>query len=84
MAETMSSAAQASMCSTAGMSGETSQMATPRSITPKKALTAFIQPPALGSRAPPATPTASRGMPMPSAMANSAEPPSHTSRVWPM
>jgi len=44
--------------------------------------TTFIQRPALGSSAPPETPIASSGMPMPSAMAKSAEPPSATSRVW--
>src|SRR5574341_992665 len=49
MADTMSSAAQASMCSTAGMTGETSQMATPSSSTPKNCLTEFIHPPTLGN-----------------------------------
>ncbi len=45
-------------------------------ITPKKYFTAFIQPPARGSRAPADTPTSSSGTPMPSASTNSATPPS--------
>jgi len=79
--EPMSSAAQASIWSAAGITGETIQSATARSSTPKNLFTPFIHAPALGSSAPSETPTTISGTPMPSAIANSAAPPSATSRV---
>ena len=79
--EPMSSAAHAIIRSAAGSTGETIQSATASSSTPKNPFTPLIHAPALGSSAPSETPTATRGTPMPSAMANSAAPPSTTSRV---
>ena len=64
-----------------GSTGETSQSATASSSTPKKRFT-LIHPRRrlFGSSAPADTPTSESGTPMPSAIANSAAPPSSTSR----
>ena len=56
--------------------------ATPSSSTPKNRLTASIQAPARGSKAPADTPTRIKGTLMPTAIANSALPPMMTSRDW--
>ena len=84
MALPTSSAAQAIICSATGRIGETIQIATASSSTPKNFFTPSIQAPDFGSSAPSDTPTAMSGMPMPSAMANRAAPPSATSLVCEM
>jgi len=83
-AEAMSSAAHARSCAIGGITGDTIQIATARSSTPKNLRTPSIQAPAFGSRAPSETPTATNGTPMPSAITKSAAPPSSTSRVCEM
>ena len=70
------------MCTAGGSTGETSQMATPKSTMPKTFLTCSIQVPARGSRLPADSPTSSSGTLMPMAIANSAVPPITTSLVW--
>ena len=80
----MSRAAQASIATTGGITGDTSQTAVASSITPKPFLTPSIHGPVFGSSEPPAVPTAISGTPMPSAMTNSAVPPSTASPVWPI
>ena len=69
------------MLASGGSTGETIQIATASSSTPKNFFTATIQAPARGSSAPSDQPTTISGTPMPSAMANSAPPPSTTSPV---
>ena len=65
-----------------GNTGQTIHAATASSITPKPRLTQTIHAPARGSSEPADSPTSSSGTLMPQAMANSATPPSTTSRVW--
>ena len=84
MAGTISKTAQPSICVQDGITGETSHSAVASSSTPKNFLTASIQGPTLGSSERENTPTTISGAPMPSAMANSAAPPSAASRVWAM
>ena len=78
----ISSAAHSSICTISGTTGEISQIATASKATPKKRLTASIQPPARGSKAPAERPISNSGMPMPMASENSDTPPSTTSLVW--
>jgi hypothetical protein len=84
IAAPMKSAAQANIWAIGGRTGESTQIATPRSSTPKNLRTPVIQAPARGRSAPSDTPTTSSGTPMPSAIAKSAAPPSSTSRVCEM
>src|SRR5215470_11884006 len=82
MADTISRAAHSNICTVEGITGETIQIASPRSITPNRLLIVCIHGPALGSSVPADRPTASSGTPMPRARANSAVPPKKASRVW--
>jgi hypothetical protein len=84
MAENTSRPAQASMGTMLGSTGETSQMATPSSITPKARLTPSIHGPGLGRALRASTPTTISGAPMPRAMVNRAAPPSTALPVWAM
>ncbi|OIQ84114.1 hypothetical protein GALL_340580 [mine drainage metagenome] len=84
MAETTSSAAYKLICSAGAITGPISQMAMASMSTPKKLRTAFIQAPALGSKAPAEAPISSSGTPMPMESANRAIPPNSTSWVWPI
>ncbi len=80
----ISSAAHASIGTTGGTTGVSSQTAVANSSTPKPFLTPSIHGPVFGSSEPPAVPTAISGAPIPSAMTNSAVPPNTASPVWPM
>ena len=81
-ARASSQAATTPISTGAGSTGETIQIATASSIQPKTCLTRTIQAPARGSSEPADRPTSSSGTLMPAASANSATPPSSTSRVW--
>jgi hypothetical protein len=70
------------MTTSVGSTGATIHSATASSITPKACFTCAIQAPARGSSAPADSPSSSSGTLMPTAIANSALPPSTTSRVW--
>ncbi len=81
-AHSASSDPQAASVSATGSTGCTIQIATASSSTPKNCFTPSIQGPAFGSSAPAEAPTSSSGTLIPTASANSALPPSITSRVW--
>jgi hypothetical protein len=81
-AGTISKAAQSANCSAVGITGEISQTAIARSMTPKKLRMAFIQGPVLGSKVPAEAPSKSNGTPIPIDNANSAAPPKMISPDW--
>ena len=77
-------AAQPSICSATGITGETIQSAVAKSTTPNACLMASIHAPDFGRRVPAVSPTARSGAPIPSPMLNRAAPPRTASPVWPM